>query len=152
MKIKLVSTGTLAIAGLVTTGLMAFPIAATASADDAPVNKRDDDDPDLVLVSADDDDDDTGLNRQRELTDRTAQTRSRATNTGTNTGNTNTGTGTRSGDQNDGTNSRWSKVSRDRDKSRGDLTRDLTTDGPGKQKRDWSANQTNDRSRNDTRR
>ncbi len=51
----------------------------------------------------------------------------------------------------DGTNSRKTAVSRDRDHSRGDLTRDRTKDGPGKDKRDWSQNGTNDRSRNDTR-
>ena len=42
-------------------------------------------------------------------------------------------------------------MSRDRDRSRGDKTRDWTKDGKGK-RRDWSANKTNDRSRNDTRR
>ena len=35
--------------------------------------------------------------------------------------------------------------------SAGDLTRDMTQDGAGDQKRDWSANKTNDGSRNDTR-
>lgn len=55
-------------------------------------------------------------------------------------------------DDGDDTNSRFSAVSRDRDLSRGDLTRDWTTDGAGDKKRDWSANKTNDRSRNDTRR
>ena len=72
-------------------------------------------------------------------------------NTGTNTGGTNTGTGTSSGDQNDATNSRFTKVSRDRDLSRADKTRDRTKDGAGTAKRDWSQNRTNDRSRNDTR-
>jgi len=52
---------------------------------------------------------------------------------------------------NDGTNSRKSAVSRNRDRSRGDLTRDRTKDGPGDSKRDWSKHQTNDRSKNDTR-
>jgi hypothetical protein len=57
-----------------------------------------------------------------------------------------------SGVSRDHTNSRFSKVSRNRDKSRGDLTRDLTRDGKNnKLKRDWSDNRTNDRSRNDTR-
>lgn len=42
-------------------------------------------------------------------------------------------------------------MSRDRDRSRGDNTRDKTRDGKGGKKRDWSANRTNDRSRNDTR-
>ena len=42
-------------------------------------------------------------------------------------------------------------VSRDRDLSRGDKTRDWTRDG-GDKTRDKTANSTNDRSRNDTRR
>jgi len=50
----------------------------------------------------------------------------------------------------DATNSRYTGVSRDRDRSRGDLTRDWTRDG-GDRTRDFSRNQTNDRSRNDTR-
>ncbi len=41
-------------------------------------------------------------------------------------------------------------MSRDRDKSRGDKTRDWTRDG-GDKTRDKTANNTNDRSRNDTR-
>ncbi|MGH2808567.1 MAG: hypothetical protein ACRDKT_14975 [Actinomycetota bacterium] len=53
-------------------------------------------------------------------------------------------------DSNDGTNSRYTDVSRDRDRSRGDLTRDRTRDG-GDRTRDWSRHHTNDRSRNDTR-
>jgi hypothetical protein len=57
----------------------------------------------------------------------------------------------RSGKSNDRTNSRFTGVSRDRDLSRGDLTRDWTRDGKGGKKRDWSRHHTNDRSRNDTR-
>ena len=49
------------------------------------------------------------------------------------------------------TNSRKTPVTRDRDLSRGGLTRDRTDDGKGKPKRDWSKNKTNDRSRNDSR-
>jgi hypothetical protein len=52
---------------------------------------------------------------------------------------------------NDGTNSRHTPVSRDRDLSRGDLTKDWTRDG-GDRTRDHSKLKTNDRSRNDTRR
>ena len=55
------------------------------------------------------------------------------------------------GDSNDGTNSRETRVSRDKDRSRDDLTKDRTRDGKGPSKRDWSQNRTNDRSRNDTR-
>jgi hypothetical protein len=54
-------------------------------------------------------------------------------------------------DSNDGTNSWLSAVSRDDDRSRGDLTRDRTKDGPGTSTRDRTANSTNDASRNDTR-
>jgi hypothetical protein len=66
---------------------------------------------------------------------------------------TNSGTGsfTSGVDSNDGTNSRVTPVSRDRDLSGGDLTRDRTKDGPGASTRDWTRNHTNDRSRNDTR-
>ena len=58
---------------------------------------------------------------------------------------------TRSRKSRDRTNSRHTGVSRDRDRSRGDLTRDKTRDGPGGKKRDWSRHHTNDASRNDTR-
>lgn len=59
----------------------------------------------------------------------------------------------RSRETNDHTRSNFTKVSRDRDRSRGDKTRDWTRDGKrDHKKRDWSANKTNDRSRNDTRR
>ena len=54
-------------------------------------------------------------------------------------------------DSNDGTGSGHTGVSRDRDRSRGDKTRDWTRDGKGGIKRDFSAGHTNDRSRNDTR-
>ncbi|MGZ8592074.1 MAG: hypothetical protein ACXWYC_01990 [Actinomycetota bacterium] len=54
-------------------------------------------------------------------------------------------------DSNDGTNSRVTSVSAGDDRSRGDLTRDRTKDGPGTSTRDRTADHTNDRSRNDTR-
>jgi hypothetical protein len=137
MRTNILSLGTLGIAGLVTAGLLSLP--ATGAFADQDAVKRDEDTPDLVLV-ADDDDDDTN-----------ARDGDTSTNSGTNTGNTNTNTGTRSGDQNDPTNSRFTKVSRDQDRSRADKTRDRTRDGAGQSKRDWSQNRTNDRSRNDTR-
>jgi hypothetical protein len=52
---------------------------------------------------------------------------------------------------NDNTRSNYSNVSRDRDRSRGDLTRDLTRDGGNGPTRDLTADSTNDKSRNDTR-
>lgn len=51
----------------------------------------------------------------------------------------------------DNTNSRHTPVSRDRDLSRGDLTRDWTRDGTNSRKRDYRENKTTDGSRNDTR-
>lgn len=115
------------VAGLVTTGLLALPVASAFAEDDLAL-KRDDDAPDVVLV-ADEDDDDT--NDESMSTSETTGDSISAT---------------------DHTDSRQTAVSRDRDLSRGDLTRDWTRDGDGELKRDWSANKTNDRSRNDTRR
>lgn len=54
-------------------------------------------------------------------------------------------------DSNDGTNSRSTGVSAGDDRSRGDLTRDRTKDGPGTSTRDRSAGHTNDGSLHDTR-
>ena len=120
-----------AFAGLVTTGLLALPI-SSAFADDDVAMKRPDDAPDLVLVSDDDDNDDFNTNSGGG-----DDTNSRFT-SGVNS--------------NDGTGSGFTAVSRDRDLSRGDKTRDWTKDGAGDRTRDFSANRTNDRSRNDTRR
>jgi hypothetical protein len=138
---KALRLSALAIAGATTTGLIGFT--APALADGGDVYKRDDDSGQVVTtVDRDDDDDDDG-------------------NTNTNTGggdgtnsNTNSHAGAGTGDSRsraDNTNSRVTKVSRDRDRSRGDLTKDWTMDG-GTRTRDHSANSTNDRSRNDTRR
>lgn len=119
-----------AFAGLVTTGLLALPISSAFASDDVAM-KRQDDTPDLVLVTDDEDGDDF------------------ASNSG---GGTNSGGGDTSGvNSNDGTGSGFTAVSRDRDLSRGDKTRDWTRDGAGDRTRDFSANRTNDRSRNDTR-
>lgn len=134
---KLVRTGVLAVAGGVSAGLIAWG-APVAFADDergdrddrGTVYQRKDDSPDVVMAVDDDDDDDTN--------DRTDDTNTRSKNTGA------------SKSTRDHTNSRFTKVSRDRDKSRSDLTRDWTRDG-GDRTRDWSKNKTNDASRNDTR-
>jgi hypothetical protein len=128
MKKSILTAPLLGLAGLLAVGVLA--IQSPSSADNA--NKRDDDTPELVLV-ADDDDDDTN--------DRLGDTNTRGT--GTNTG---VSRSTR-----DHTKSNFTKVSRDRDLSRSDKTRDWTRDG-GDRTRDRSANLTNDRSRNDTRR
>jgi hypothetical protein len=52
---------------------------------------------------------------------------------------------------NDKTNSKHTAVTKDKDRSSGDLTRDKTKDGPGGKKRDWTKNKTNDNSKRDTR-
>ncbi len=122
------------VAGAVGAGLLAFPAAQAADSD--VFWKRDDDRADVVMTVDDDDDDDTNDN----------------TNNTNNTNNTddNTGDDTSGVDSNDNTNSRVSAVSRDRDISQGDRTRDFTRDG-GDKTRDTSRNSTNDKSRNDTR-
>jgi hypothetical protein len=103
--------------------MTALPVGALArDAATDDVARRDDAAP--ALVASDDDDDDDG-----------------------DTGSSRSGTG----NSNDRTGSRHTPVSRDRDRSRGDLTRDRTKDGPGGSRRDWSGGHTNDRSRNDTR-
>lgn len=110
-------------------GLMAAPAGALASTDEDLVLRREEDAAELVSMEDDDDGSATGA-------------------TGGDTGDTDdSGTG----DSNDGTGSGHSAVSRDRDISRGDRTRDRTQDGPGDWRRDWSGGHTNDGSRNDTR-
>jgi hypothetical protein len=104
--------------------VIASPAAALAAADDtSEVVLRREDDAAEVIVAEDDGDDFTG----------------------------NTGSGTSGVNSNDATGSRHTSVSRDRDRSRGDKTRDWTKDGPRDRKRDWTGGHTNDRSRNDTR-
>jgi hypothetical protein len=120
-----------AFAGLVTTGLLALPISSAFAVDDVKLKRNDDDGPELVMVAADDEMDPGAFKADVTKTN----TRSAVT-SGVNS--------------NDNTNSRVTGVSRDRDKSRGDLTKDWTRDG-GDKTRDHSANRTNDRSRNDTR-
>lgn len=121
----LTTAATFGTGALLVLGLLAT---GTASATDSDLVKRDEDRVDLVLVD-DRDDDDTNDDTSGGG-DGTGDSRSRA----------------------DHTNSRFTAVSRDRDLSRGDKTRDWTKDGPRDSQRDWSANRTNDRSRNDTRR
>lgn len=99
-------------------------------ADTDPAILREDDAGELV-VSYDDDDDDDGNTHSGGGTD----------------GTFNSGTG----DSNDGTNSKVTPVTWDKDKSQDDLTKDKTKDGPGGKKRDWSKNKTNDQSKNDSR-
>ena len=121
---KIIPTALLGVASLTAIGLIGMQ-APAVNADEAL--KRDDDSVELVLVADDDGDDTNG-----------------------NTNDDDTNDDTRSRETNDNTRSNFTGVSRDRDNSRGDKTRDWTRDG-GDRTRDKSANQTNDRSRNDTR-
>lgn len=114
-----------------TVSLLAWP--SEAGTQDLAV-KREEDTPDIVLVN-DDDDDDT----------RDDSVRARAA------ADTDTRTGvSRSG--NSGDRSRTGARSGRDDSRSGRAVRDWTHDGVGPVKRDWSANRTNDRSRNNTRR
>ncbi|CAB4738159.1 unannotated protein [freshwater metagenome] len=126
------------IAGAVGAGLLAFPAAQAADSD--VFWKRDDDRADVVSTVDDDDDDDT--NRTNDDTN---------TQNGDTNGTNNTAGDTSGVASNDNTNSRVTDISRDRDISQGDRTRDWTRDG-GDETRDTTANATNDKSRNDTRR
>jgi hypothetical protein len=117
------------LAATVMMGLAGGVLASSAKDSEELAAKREEDS--IVLVAAEEDDDDGDSND-------VAGTDSRS--------------GNSSGvNSNDRTDSRHTGVSRDRDRSRGDLTRDRTKDGAGGNKRDWSQNHTNDRSRNDTR-
>ena len=133
----LLRSGIVTLAATVGAGTVVVGIGSVASADEDAYAKREDTSQEWVVSSDDDDsDDDTGTN-----------TGNTDTNTGTGPG-TDTGTGATA--TNDSTGSRVSAVSRDRDHSRGDQTRDWTRDG-GDRTRDFSGNMTNDGSRNDTR-
>jgi hypothetical protein len=124
----LLPIGTLGLAGLVGVGLLALPGTTVAADVDGDVfTKREEGVTELVLV--DDDDDDDTLD--------TAGTSSRNTGFSRSTS--------------DNTRSNFTRVSRDRDLSRSDKTRDRTRDGAGTSQRDWTSERTNDRSRNDTR-
>ena len=118
------------LAATVMMGLAGGVLAAPAKDSEELAAKREEDS--IVLVAAEEDDDDDDVEwpdrheQQKRQQQRRKQQRSHAT-------------------------AATPGVSRDRDSSRGDLTRDRTKDGPGGSKRDWSQNHTNDRSRNDTR-
>ena len=117
------------LAAMVMLGLTGGVLTASAKDSEDLAAKREEDS--ILLVAAEEDDDDDDSNDLAGTTTRSGYT------SGVNS--------------NDRTNSRHTGVSRDRDRSRGDLTRDRTKHGPGGSKRDWSQNHTNDRSRNDTR-
>jgi len=122
---KLLPTALLGVAGTVTVGLIAMQAPGVLANTGDEFTKREDDTTELVLV---DDDDDADSNDD---------TRSRFTGFSRATG--------------DHTRSNFTRVSRDRDLSRSDKTRDWTDDGVGPKKRDWSGGRTNDHTRNDSR-
>lgn len=127
--------------GLIGTGIPT--IAQASDSDDDPTAYKRKDDMSATLETVDEEDDDdtmAGLNRAAMDVSRDATSVSKTTR----------GTGS-SRSRRDHTNSRYSPLSRDRDGSRGDKTKDRTYDGKGGLKRDWSRNHTNDRSRNDSR-
>ena len=96
-------------AALAVFGLAGTAVAASDGSDADGVIARDEDFAGVLVVDDDDDGDDSGAG------------------TDTNGG---TGSFTSGVDSNDGTDSRVTPVSRDRDRSRGDLTRDRTKDAP----------------------
>ena len=127
------------LAGAVGAGVLAWPAAAAFADTEQVWAKRDEQSIELVAVSDDDDDDTNDRRDARSRDTRSRETRSRDTRS-------------RTGNSNDHTGSRHTAVSRDRDRSRGDKTRDWTRDGAGDRTRDRTAGHTNDKSRNDTRR
>lgn len=115
------------LAGLLAAGVLVLPATAGAKAPE-PFAKRNDDLREVTLVVEDDTDDLDDDRLQRD-------TRSRDDNTRTGRSRSNSRTGSRSG--------------RDNSINRGG--KDWTRDGKGPKVRDWSRNQTNDRSRHNTR-
>ena len=135
------------LAGLVGAGVLAWPAVGSAAPSDEVYLKRQETDVELVAFDDEDDDDTVAKKLQRDT--RSKDTRSKATRSKDTRSRVTQQSRSKQASR-DATNSRASRVSRDRDVSRGDLTRDWTRDG-GKQKRDWSSGSTNDWSRNDTR-
>ncbi len=126
---RIIRTGVIGLAGLVGVGIASVGAGAATGAVDSKdmyLNKRE---LSSMVLAVEDDDSDAKDD-------------------------TNTGTGnqtwSRTGNSNDATGSAHTAVSRDRDRSRGDKTRDWTRDG-GDHTRDFSRFLTNDGSRNDTR-
>jgi hypothetical protein len=121
------------LAGAVGAGVLAWPAVAGPDTDEVYL-KRNEQSGELVTVDDDDLDDEDDLQLVADTRSRDSRSRK-----------------DRSRASRDNTRSNFTKMSRDRDKSRGDKTRDWTRDGKKKKQRDFSANRTNDRSRNDTR-
>jgi hypothetical protein len=136
------------IVGTVGVGLVGLTGLTVASADDVYAKREDGP---SAIVTADDDDDDPLRDDTNTNTNTNTQSRTGPDDTDDTSLRDESSFTADSLPSRDDTNSRVTDVSRDRDRSRGDLTRDLTNDGPGKNNLDTSRNDTNDKSRNDTR-
>jgi hypothetical protein len=137
------------IVGTVGVGLVGLTGLSAANAEDDVYGKREDGA--AAIVTADDDDDDDPLRNDDTNTNTNTQSKTGPDDTDDTSLRDESAYSPNSLPSRDDTTSRVTDVSRDRDRSRGDLTRDLTNDGPGKNNVDNSANSTNDKSRNDTR-
>ena len=133
------------IVGTVGVGIVGLTGLSAANAEDDVYGKREDGA--AAIVTADDDDDDDPLRND----DSNTNSKTGPDDTDDTSLREESSYSPNSMPSRDDTNSRVTDVSRDRDRSRGDLTRDLTNDGPGKNNVDSSASSTNDKSRNDTR-
>lgn len=154
MKTRLVTSMILGVIGLVTAGLIGAYTPAVA-ADDV-LAKLDDD---VALARHDDDDDDGDDDDDTNGTDSAGTTATVGTTATTSTAGTGTGTatasqtgGTDDATTGDATNSVTTDMSKDADLSVGDLSVDMTNDGPGDTLTvDETGGHTNDASRHDTR-
>ena len=150
MRSSLIRGGVASFAGVFAVGFLAtVPSVSTASSEVA-VTKRDEQ-VTLLETVEDGDDDDLLLDRVRLVASRDSLSRagaSRVTRSSRPSRETRASRASRA--SRDKTNSKRTPVSRDRDRSRGDKTRDWTLDG-GDRTRDRTPNSTNDRSRHDTR-
>lgn len=132
--------GTLAVAGAMAMGLPGAALAGSVDEHQAVLSREDEDG--YAVLAVDDDDDDAA---------RVAGALNTHGDDSGDGGGDDSNDGDTSGvNSNDATGSGFSAVSRDRDRSQGDITRDRTQDG-GDGTRDRSAHNTNDSSRNDTR-
>ena len=150
---RVVSLTISGLTGVLAVGLAALGGPANAAGDSDAYLKRENASSELAVVDLDSDDDgDDSVS----ATNTGTGTRTGNGTTGTSSrtgGQTGTGTGTNTGGSNstqDGTNSRVTSATGGDDASRGDRTKDFTTDG-GSRTRDLTPNLTNDLSRNDTR-
>lgn len=144
MRDTVIRTGVATFSGLFAVSFLAFVPGSAATAADPAYIKRDE--TVTLLATADEDDDEREKLTPFSVSRASAPSRvSRASRDSRDATASKKSRNTR-----DKTNSRVTPVSRDRDKSRFDLTKDWTMDG-GEFTRDRTKNSTNDNSRNDTR-